>query len=228
MKSIMIIVVKIMIWVIILISFVLFSPSYNMNSPSLSPSKFFTCAPIFFTYFLLRHFFLLSWWQCILQLAQEGLIKCLFATETFSIGINMPAKTVVFTKTKKFDGKVNLMIMRIFLDIYNSFFLSPLQQYLDTPLSLSPSRSISSILLVHFSNHALPLSLLFSPLSLLPSSLSSSSGYSVDNIWRIYSNEWSSRQKRQGRQRYRHTNIRWTNGARCREEYDLWCIRSSL
>jgi hypothetical protein len=34
------------------------------------------------------------------------LIKCLFATETFSIGINMPAKTVVFTKTKKFDGKV--------------------------------------------------------------------------------------------------------------------------
>ncbi len=38
-------------------------------------------------------------------LFQEGLIKCLFATETFSIGINMPAKTVVFTKTRKFDGK---------------------------------------------------------------------------------------------------------------------------
>lgn len=37
-------------------------------------------------------------------LFQEGLIKCLFATETFSIGINMPAKTVVFTDTRKFDG----------------------------------------------------------------------------------------------------------------------------
>ena len=37
-------------------------------------------------------------------LFQEGLIKCLFATETFSIGINMPAKTVVFTSTRKFDG----------------------------------------------------------------------------------------------------------------------------
>ena len=38
-------------------------------------------------------------------LFQEGLIKCLFATETFSIGINMPARTVVFTSTRKFDGK---------------------------------------------------------------------------------------------------------------------------
>ena len=36
---------------------------------------------------------------------QEGLLKCLFATETFSIGINMPAKTVVFTRCNKFDGK---------------------------------------------------------------------------------------------------------------------------
>lgn len=35
----------------------------------------------------------------------ESLIKCLFATETFSIGINMPAKTVVFTNTRKWDGK---------------------------------------------------------------------------------------------------------------------------
>ena len=35
---------------------------------------------------------------------QEGLLKVLFATETFSIGLNMPAKTVVFTSVKKFDG----------------------------------------------------------------------------------------------------------------------------
>ncbi|KAK4958330.1 ATP-dependent RNA helicase mtr4 [Elasticomyces elasticus] len=38
-------------------------------------------------------------------LFQEGLIKVLFATETFSIGLNMPAKTVVFTGVKKFDGQ---------------------------------------------------------------------------------------------------------------------------
>ncbi|KAF9036911.1 antiviral helicase [Hymenopellis radicata] len=38
-------------------------------------------------------------------LFQEGLIKVLFATETFSIGLNMPAKTVVFTGSRKFDGR---------------------------------------------------------------------------------------------------------------------------
>jgi len=37
-------------------------------------------------------------------LFQEGLIKVLFATETFSIGLNMPARTVVFTKVTKYDG----------------------------------------------------------------------------------------------------------------------------
>jgi len=37
-------------------------------------------------------------------LFQEGLIKCLFATETFSMGLNMPAKTVVFASVRKFDG----------------------------------------------------------------------------------------------------------------------------
>ncbi|KAH3731542.1 DEAD/DEAH box helicase, partial [Pelomyxa schiedti] len=37
-------------------------------------------------------------------LFQEGLIKALFATETFSMGLNMPAKTVVFTSVRKFDG----------------------------------------------------------------------------------------------------------------------------
>ncbi|KAK9803050.1 hypothetical protein WJX73_001880 [Symbiochloris irregularis] len=37
-------------------------------------------------------------------LFQEGLIKALIATETFSTGLNMPAKTVVFTHARKFDG----------------------------------------------------------------------------------------------------------------------------
>ncbi|KAJ5907826.1 hypothetical protein N7495_000508 [Penicillium taxi] len=37
-------------------------------------------------------------------LFQEHLIKVLFATETFSIGLNMPAKTVIFTNVRKWDG----------------------------------------------------------------------------------------------------------------------------
>lgn len=38
-------------------------------------------------------------------LFSEGLIKALFATETFSMGLNMPARTVLFTAARKFDGK---------------------------------------------------------------------------------------------------------------------------
>ncbi|KAA3680951.1 ATP-dependent RNA helicase DOB1, partial [Paragonimus westermani] len=34
----------------------------------------------------------------------EGLIKVLYATETFAMGLNMPARTVLFTATRKFDG----------------------------------------------------------------------------------------------------------------------------
>ena len=34
----------------------------------------------------------------------EGLLKVLFATETFAMGLNMPARCVVFTAFKKFDG----------------------------------------------------------------------------------------------------------------------------
>lgn len=35
----------------------------------------------------------------------EGLIKALFATETFAMGLNMPARTVLFTGMRKFDGR---------------------------------------------------------------------------------------------------------------------------
>lgn len=38
-------------------------------------------------------------------LFQEGLVKALFATETFAMGLNMPAKTVVFTALRKWDGE---------------------------------------------------------------------------------------------------------------------------
>ncbi|CAD6195637.1 unnamed protein product [Caenorhabditis auriculariae] len=40
----------------------------------------------------------------------EGLLKVLFATETFSMGLNMPARTVIFTSARKFDGQDNRFI----------------------------------------------------------------------------------------------------------------------
>uniref|UniRef100_A0AC35TI48 Superkiller viralicidic activity 2-like 2 n=1 Tax=Rhabditophanes sp. KR3021 TaxID=114890 RepID=A0AC35TI48_9BILA len=40
----------------------------------------------------------------------EGLIRVLFATETFAMGLNMPARTVLFTAARKFDGKDNRWI----------------------------------------------------------------------------------------------------------------------
>lgn len=38
-------------------------------------------------------------------LFQRGYVKLLFATETFAMGVNMPARTVVFDSYKKHDGK---------------------------------------------------------------------------------------------------------------------------
>jgi superfamily II RNA helicase len=40
-------------------------------------------------------------------LYSKGYIKLLFATETFSVGINMPTKSVIFTDCTKFDGSTN-------------------------------------------------------------------------------------------------------------------------
>ncbi len=37
-------------------------------------------------------------------LFSQGLVKCMFATETFAVGINMPAKTVCFDSLEKYDG----------------------------------------------------------------------------------------------------------------------------
>ena len=42
--------------------------------------------------------------EIVENLFSQGLIKALFATETFAVGINMPAKTVVFDGMEKFDG----------------------------------------------------------------------------------------------------------------------------
>lgn len=43
--------------------------------------------------------------QMVEILFSRGLVKCLFATETFAMGVNMPARTVVFSGIRKHDGK---------------------------------------------------------------------------------------------------------------------------
>jgi hypothetical protein len=43
-------------------------------------------------------------------LFQEHLVKALFATETFAMGLNMPAKTCVFTALSKWDGQEQRMM----------------------------------------------------------------------------------------------------------------------
>jgi len=40
-------------------------------------------------------------------LFSKGLIKILFATETFAVGVNMPTRTVIFTELSKYDGTIN-------------------------------------------------------------------------------------------------------------------------
>ncbi|HJN57306.1 MAG TPA: DEAD/DEAH box helicase [Candidatus Woesearchaeota archaeon] len=42
--------------------------------------------------------------ELVEELFSKGLIKVLYATETFAVGINMPAKTVCFESLRKFDG----------------------------------------------------------------------------------------------------------------------------
>ena len=41
------------------------------------------------------------------SLFQEGLVRILFATETFAMGLNMPARAVVFTSMRKWDGETH-------------------------------------------------------------------------------------------------------------------------
>ncbi|MDP6928456.1 MAG: DEAD/DEAH box helicase [Planctomycetota bacterium] len=42
--------------------------------------------------------------EVVERLFTSGLVKILFTTETFALGINMPARTVVFDSLRKFDG----------------------------------------------------------------------------------------------------------------------------
>jgi superfamily II RNA helicase len=49
--------------------------------------------------------------ECVEILFGRGLVKVLFATETFAVGINMPTKTVVFTGFRKYDDTADRMRM---------------------------------------------------------------------------------------------------------------------
>ena len=43
--------------------------------------------------------------EVVEMLFARGFVKLLFATETFAMGVNMPARTVVFDSIRKHDGK---------------------------------------------------------------------------------------------------------------------------
>ena len=52
------------------------------------------------------------------QLAQQGLLKVICGTDTLGVGVNIPIRTVIFTKLSKFDGqKVSLLRVRDFKQI---------------------------------------------------------------------------------------------------------------
>jgi len=52
------------------------------------------------------------------QLAQRGLLKVICGTDTLGVGVNIPIRTVLFTKLSKFDGeKVGILSVRNFKQI---------------------------------------------------------------------------------------------------------------
>jgi len=52
------------------------------------------------------------------QLAQRGLLKVICGTDTLGVGVNIPIRTVLFTKLSKFDGeKVGVLSVRNFRQI---------------------------------------------------------------------------------------------------------------
>lgn len=56
--------------------------------------------------------------EVVERLFTSGLLKMLFTTETFALGINMPARTVVFDLLRKFDGvQMNYMRARDYLQM---------------------------------------------------------------------------------------------------------------
>jgi len=58
-----------------------------------------------------HHSGLLPWVKELVEiLFQNGLVKILLATETFAMGLNLPAKAIIFSDIKKFDGLISRMI----------------------------------------------------------------------------------------------------------------------
>ena len=51
-----------------------------------------------------------SFKETVEELFQAGLVKCVFATETLALGINMPARTVVLEKLSKWNGQSHVSI----------------------------------------------------------------------------------------------------------------------
>jgi superfamily II RNA helicase len=52
------------------------------------------------------------------QLAQQGLLKVICGTDTLGVGVNIPIRTVLFTKLSKFDGtKISMLKVRDFKQI---------------------------------------------------------------------------------------------------------------
>ena len=51
-----------------------------------------------------------SFKETVEELFQLGLVKCVFATETLALGINMPARTVVLEKLSKWNGESHVSV----------------------------------------------------------------------------------------------------------------------
>ena len=52
------------------------------------------------------------------QLSQQGLLRVICGTDTLGVGVNIPIRTVLFTKLAKYDGrKVNILTVRDFRQI---------------------------------------------------------------------------------------------------------------
>lgn len=59
----------------------------------------------------IHHSGLLPWVKELVEiLFQNGLVKILLATETFAMGLNLPAKAIIFSDIRKFDGLISRMI----------------------------------------------------------------------------------------------------------------------
>jgi antiviral helicase SKI2 len=62
--------------------------------------------------------------EIIEVLYSQGLIKVLFATTSFSIGLNMPTRTVVFTDVYKYnDGKKEILTLIILAPFMGCFIV---------------------------------------------------------------------------------------------------------